>query len=126
MTIRCGGALTRHLATSVCSWSSSGYTRTRTPRSVGGYGRIVAMCRVGGADLNAWWSSWGGRWRIGSVRAATCPRRPQRGRSAARCGEGERVAPVTLAARRAALRRSSERFRRVLRPPGTGELVIRV
>ena len=46
--------LARHLATSVCSWSSSGYTRTRTPRSVGGYGRIVAMCRVGGADLNAW------------------------------------------------------------------------
>ena len=35
--------------------------------------------------------------------------------------EGGRRASVTLAARRAALRRSSERFRRVLRPPGSGE-----
>ena len=50
------------------------------------YGRIVAVCRVAGADVNAGWSPRAGRWPTGSTRPITSRRNRPRRPPAAACG----------------------------------------
>ena len=71
----CGRRATRALAGRL-----GGRTVVCEERDRDRYGRIVAVCRQGGRDINAWLvSPKGGRWRTGGTRANTWTRSRRRG-----------------------------------------------
>ena len=85
---RCGAAATRALKKRI-----GGETVTCTPRDRDRYGRIVAVCRAGGVDLNAWMVAQG--WALAYRRYSMAYVDEERAAKAAKRGvwRGQLVAP---------------------------------